>query len=144
MIQKEIKSPAFQIAALQSERLRIFSLFGFIGIFVAVTLVRVFLTRTASLTTPWAWNLALASAVIAYEGWMLRTVNLALSAERGLPGWVWVLSTVLETSIPALAIAFLTSPQVEVAYRPLASPAILVFFILIIISTLRLTPCSVF
>lgn len=144
MIQKEIKSPAFQIAALQSERLRIFSLFGFIGIFVAVTLVRVFLTRTASLTTPWAWNLALASAVIAYEGWMLRTVNLALSAERGLPGWVWVLSTVLETSIPALAIAFLTSPQVEVAYRPLASPAILVFFILIIISTLRLNPMLCF
>ena len=101
MIQKEIKSPAFQTAELQSERLRIFSLFGFIGIFVAVTLIRVFLTRTASLTTPWAWNLALASAVIAYEGWMLRTVNLALSAERGLPGWIWVLSTVLETSIPA-------------------------------------------
>ena len=75
MIRKEIKSPAFQTAELQSERLRIFSLFGFIGIFVAVTLVRVFLTRTASLTTPWAWNLALASAVIAYEGWMLRTVE---------------------------------------------------------------------
>src|SRR6185503_17718305 len=65
-------------------------------------------------------------------------------AERGLPGWVWVLSTVLETSIPALAIAFLTSPQVEVAYRPLASPAILVFFILIIISTLRLNPMLCF
>src|SRR5438477_201037 len=37
-------------------------------------------------------------------------------------------------------IACLTSAQVEVVYRPLASPAVLVFFIFIILSTLRLSP----
>ena len=43
-------------------------------------------------------------------------------------------------SIPAFALAFLTSPQIEIVYRPLASPPILVFFIFIILSTLRLSP----
>jgi hypothetical protein len=45
---------------------------------------------------------------------------------------------VVETSIPAFAIAFLTR-HIELAYRPLASPALLVFFVFIILSTLRLS-----
>jgi serine phosphatase RsbU (regulator of sigma subunit) len=70
---------------------------------------------------------------------MLHNVNLALNAGRSLPGWAWGLSTILETSLPAFAIAFLTSAQMEAAYRPLASPAVLAFFIFIILSTLRLS-----
>ena len=77
---------------------------------------------------------------MAYELWMLRKVGLALKSNGCLGPQFWILSTILETSIPALAIAFLTSAQVEIAYRPLASPAVLVFFILIILSTLRLNP----
>ena len=69
---------------------------------------------------------------------MLRKVGLALKSNGGLGAQFWILSTILETSIPALAIAFLTSARVEIAYRPLATPAVLVFFILIILSTLRL------
>ena len=77
---------------------------------------------------------------MAYELWMLRKVGLALKSNICLGPRFWILSTILETSIPALAIAFLTSARVEIAYRPLATPAVLVFFILIILSTLRLNP----
>ena len=74
---------------------------------------------------------------------MLRKVVLALKANGSLGHSVLDPQYDLETSIPAFAIAFLTNPQIEVAYRPLASPAVLVFFIFIILSTLRLNPGSV-
>jgi serine phosphatase RsbU (regulator of sigma subunit) len=140
MSKEQIESAAFHHAELQSERLRIYAVFSFIAVFVAVTITRVFLIRTAAATTPWAWNLLLASGVVVYEAWMLHNVNLALNAGRSLSGGAWVLSTILETSLPAFAIVFLNSAELEAAYRPLASPAVLVFFIFIILSTLRLSP----
>jgi serine phosphatase RsbU (regulator of sigma subunit) len=140
MSKEQIESAAFHHAELQSERLRIYAVFSFIAVFVAVTITRVFLIRTAAATTPWAWNLLLASGVVVYEAWMLHNVNLALNAGLRLSGGAWVLSTILETSLPAFAIVFLNSAELEAAYRPLASPAVLVFFIFIILSTLRLSP----
>ncbi len=140
MKEEQIKSLAFQNAELQSERLRILGVLCFVATFVMVTVVRVFVIRTAVGTTPWLWSFALAAIVFGYEAWTLRRVDLALKANSSLPVQFWALSTILETSVPAFVIAFLTSPQVEVAYRPLASPAMLVFFIFIILSTLRLNP----
>ena len=139
MNQEHIKSPAFQNAELHSERLRIFGVLGFMTIVVIVTVVRVFVIHTAAATS-WARTFFLVAVVMAYELWMLRKVGLALKSNICLGPQFWILSTILETSIPAFAIAFLTSAQVEAVYRPLASPAVLVFFIFIILSTLRLSP----
>jgi K+-sensing histidine kinase KdpD len=44
----------------------------------------------------------------------------------------------LEASVPAWAIALLPSHNIEVVYRPLATPLLLVFGIFILLSTLRL------
>ena len=55
MNQEHIKSPAFQNAELQSERLRIFGVLGFMTIVVIVTVVRVFVIHTAAATS-WAWT----------------------------------------------------------------------------------------
>ena len=52
MDQEQIKSPAFQNAELQSERLRIFGVLGFMTIFVVVTAVRVFVIHTAASLLP--------------------------------------------------------------------------------------------
>src|ERR1700751_1940335 len=140
-ISKEgIESAAFHHAQLDSERLRILAVLGFVATFIVVTFVRVFLIRTASGTTPWPWSLFLASTVIVCELWMLHSTNLSLRTGGSLPKAFWVLSTVLETSIPAFGMAFLTSEYIEFAYRPFSSPAVLVFFIFIILSTLRLNP----
>jgi len=46
----------------------------------------------------------------------------------------------LETSLPALSVAFLPGALIDPVYRPLANPAVLVFFLFIILSTLRLNP----
>jgi Stage II sporulation protein E (SpoIIE) len=141
MKEERINSAAFQKAELQSERLRIFGVLGFFFAFTIVTAIRVFLIRTASGAAPPVWEgLFLVAIVMAFEYWMLRKVKLGLQKETGLPARFWILSTILETTIPAWAIAFLPSHQIEMVYRPLASPALLVFFIFIILSALRLNP----
>lgn len=140
MSDEQFQSAAFGMAELRSERLRIFGVLGFVAVFVGVTIVRVFVIRTTSGTSAWVWSLLLAAAIAAYEGWTLRQVDIALTANSSLPFRFWILSTIVETSIPAFALGFLVSSQIESAYRPLASPSILVFFIFIILSTLRLSP----
>jgi serine phosphatase RsbU (regulator of sigma subunit) len=139
-MEEQIKSAAFQTAELRSERLRVFGVLGFVAIMVFVTAVRVFVIRTAVGTTPWAWNFLLGAVIIVYESWALHKISRALKENGNLSVQFWVLSTILETSIPAFAIAFLTSTQLEAVYRPLANPALLAFFIFIILSTLRLNP----
>ena len=139
MSQTQLKSTAFHEAELRSERLRIFAVLAFVATFVIVTTVRVFVVRTAAEATPWPWSYLLATFIIGYEFWTLRKVDLALKAGACLAPRFWILSTTLETSVPALAVAFLTSQQIGIPYRPLASPAVLVFFIFIILSTLRLS-----
>lgn len=140
MAKEQIESDAFRNAEFRSERLRIFGILAFFSLFVLVTVVRVYVIRTASSSTPWVWSFLLAAIVIGYELWMLREVDLALQASSRLFPQFWILSTIIETSIPAFAIVFLTSSQVDISYRPLASPALLVFFVFIILSTLRLNP----
>jgi serine phosphatase RsbU (regulator of sigma subunit) len=137
MDDQDLGSTAFRDAALRSERLRILALLGFIGILVVVTLTRAFVLRTVSIGVS-VWTLLLVAGVAAYESWMLRTVDAALRAQRSVPSRFWIASTIVETSTPAVAIAFLASEQFDIAYRPLASPALLVFFVFIILSILRL------
>ena len=132
-----IGSHAFQDAALKSERIRILAVLGFVAIFVVAALARTFGLRTVSAATS-AWSLVLAGAVAAFELWMLRKVGAAQQHQGSVPSQFWVVSTIVEASSPAVAIAFLASEQVDLAYRPLASPAVLVFFVFIILSTLRL------
>ncbi len=140
MNEVKIKSVALQNAQLQSERLRILGLLGLIGIFVCAVIVKVFVFHTVDASHPWKRGLVFALAVCGYACWALRKVNTALKTDTRLSIRFWVLSTILETSLPAFALAFLSNPKLEAAYRPLASPTLLVFFIFIILSTLRLNP----
>src|SRR5580704_13828126 len=110
---KQIHSAAYRQAELRSERLRILGVLGVFALYVCLTALRVFVTQTASKTTPWAWTFLLAAVLILYELWMLRMVDLALKASSTLAPELWILSTVVETSIPAIAVAFLTGSQID-------------------------------
>ncbi len=140
MEKEQIESAAFGKAELRSERLRILGVLSFVGLFVCVTVLRVFVLRTVSKGIPWVWIFLLAAIVIGYEIWILYRVDRALRTSTSLAPRFWALSTIVETSIPAFAIAFFTSSQIDNAYRPVASPSILIFFVFIILSTLRLSP----
>jgi hypothetical protein len=67
-------------------------------------------------------------------------VKRATQAGGDLPTVGWVGSTIVETSLPALAIAFMTGAAGEAADRSLVNPYMFGFFLFIILSTLRLTP----
>jgi serine phosphatase RsbU (regulator of sigma subunit) len=140
MTQSDIKSPAFHAAELRSERVRIFGVLGFLAIVVAVLTIRVFLLHTTVLNSHVVWNLLLAAVIGLYEYLMLRVVSRALRNDRQFPRFVWFTSTIIETAIPAIGVAWLTTTGFDVVYRPLASPATLLFFVFIILSILRLDP----
>jgi len=136
----QISSHAFYAAELRSERVRIFGLLAFLGVvFVALT-VRVFLLHATVLSPHVAWNFSLAAALGLFEYAMLHLVNRALHKDQEFPRFLWLTSTVLETAVPAIGVAWLTTTDFASAYRPLASPATLLFFVFIILSILRLDP----
>jgi serine phosphatase RsbU (regulator of sigma subunit) len=140
MADTHIPSQAFYIAELRSERVRIFGVLGFLGVTALVLTARVFLLHTTVLKAHAGWNLALAATLGLYEYAMLRLVNSALRENRELPRLLWISSTILETVVPAIGVAWLTATGFDAAYRPLASPSTLLFFVFIILSILRLDP----
>jgi serine phosphatase RsbU (regulator of sigma subunit) len=140
MAANEIKSDAFRSAELRSERVRILGLLAFLAITVTVLLVRVFFLHTTVLHRQAAWTFGLIVAAGLIEFLMLRLVNHAIRNGRRLPLLFWILTTILESGLPGVGIAFLTSGHLNPAYQPLASPATLFFFIFIILSILRLNP----
>ena len=140
VIETHRTSQAFFAAELRSERIRIFGVLVFLGIVVAALTARVFLLHTSVLNIHAGLNVTLAAALGLYEYAMLRLVNRSLREHNSFPRTLWISSTILETSVPAIGVAWLTTPSFESVYRPLASPATLLFFVFIILSILRLDP----
>jgi serine phosphatase RsbU (regulator of sigma subunit) len=141
MLDEEINSLAFHNAELQSERLRIFGILGFLGLLVIVMAIRLFVIHTASVVDPRVRGaLFLVCVMAGCEYSMLRRVTIALRAQSRLRSHFWIFSTALEASLPSWAIAFLPSQDVAAVYRPLATPLLLAFGIFIVLSTLRLKP----
>jgi hypothetical protein len=73
MVDEKINSLAFHNAELQSERLRIFGVLGFLALLVVVMAIRLFVIHTASIADPrvW-WALFLVCVMTGCEYWMLR------------------------------------------------------------------------
>ncbi len=140
MAHSDIDSPAFHAAELRSERVRIFGVLAFLGIVVLVLTIRVFLLHTTVLNSHAVWNLVLVGVIGIYEYAMLLLTDRALRHQYQFPRIAWITSTILETTVPAIGVAWLTTTGFEAAYRPLASPATLFFFVFIILSILRLDP----
>ncbi|HMD44491.1 MAG TPA: PP2C family protein-serine/threonine phosphatase [Candidatus Acidoferrum sp.] len=140
MLDQELESQALRLAELRSERVRILGLLAFIAIFCFVLAFRHFLFHTTLYTAHTSWNFGLSFMIAVYEYLMLRLVDRAISKGEKFPKSLWVSSTILETCIPAIGIAWQSSVDLPAVYRPIASPATLLFFIFIILSILRLNP----
>ena len=129
-------SPAFRGALLKSERKRIFAVLSFVLFFALLAAVRIFLLGSAM----GRYGLLAASILIAFELWLLRIVNRALHAGQMVPQFWWYSSLALESLFPTAGIAFFASTQLHGDYRPLATPWVLAYFPLILLSVLRLSP----
>ena len=81
-----------------------------------------------------------AAILIAFELWLLRAVNSALHSGQSVPSFLWYSSIALESLFPAVGVAFFASTRLFVDYRPLATPWVLAYFPLILLTVLRLNP----
>jgi len=142
MVDHSEKSVAFQQARLKSERLRIVILLAVIAVVFVVRAVRTAATPTSDNIRLFVLMSSFLAVIALYEWLVLRAVDRALRANRILPRTLWVATIILETSLPAALIAFLPSAPIEQLYRPLANPAVLVFFVFIILSILHLNPAA--
>jgi len=129
-------SPAFREALLKSERKRIFAIVSFVLFFTLLTAVRIFVLGSAM----GRYGLLAAAVLIAFELWLLRLVKRALQSGLMVPQFWWYCSQMLESLFPAAGIAFFASTRLHLDYRPLATPWVLAYFPLILLSVLRLSP----
>jgi serine phosphatase RsbU (regulator of sigma subunit) len=134
---EQIKSEAFRKATLTSESYRIIGLLTLLVALVVYTFARGLALEQWRLLAAQALLLLLA---IAYEGYVLSAVKLALRENRDVPPATWLLNVLVETQIPTLALVVLIRNQTLNPYLLLVAPAILVYFFFIILSTLRLSP----
>jgi len=136
MIDLQVDSLAFRKALLQSERRRIYGIAAFLLAFAIAMAIRIVVFR--SQMSPWGVLILL--LIVAYELWILSLVTKALKTGRDLPHALWMFSIVLEITAPALGVACFSSPRLLEEYRPIATPWVLAFFPLIMLSVLRLNP----
>jgi serine phosphatase RsbU (regulator of sigma subunit) len=140
MNEPQVESGAFLQARLKSERFRILLVLASVGAVFIVHTIRTVIVQNREDLHFWFQSCLVAALFIGFELLMLDAVKRATQAGRDLPTVAWVGSTIVETSLPALGIAFMSSAAIEAADRPLANPAAFGFFLFIILSTLRLNP----
>jgi hypothetical protein len=140
MTAEYVGSIAFREARLKSERLRIWIVLVAIGgVFFLRFMQAVAVGGRENLVSLYM-TAGLLALFTAYESAMLRRVDRAIQTRRDFTNWVWFANTVLETTLPAVAVAFISSSSIDPAYKTLANPAGLGFFLFISLSTLRLDP----
>ena len=135
---KEISetSPAFRGALLKSEKKRILAVISFVLFFALLVAVRIFALGSAM----GRYGLLAAAVLIVFELWLLQVVNQAMRSGQIVPGLLWYCSLTLESLFPAAGIAFFASSRLQVEYRALATPWVLAYFPLILLTVLRLSP----
>src|SRR5215203_3296058 len=133
----EIESWAFQRAALESESRRILGLLCLLGALALYTVARGLAAGEFRLLLAQTLLLALA---LAYEGFMLAVVRGALRSLRDVSPAVWALNVFVETQIPTAALFLLLDSRLMSPQQALVAPAVLAYYLLIILSTLRLSP----
>jgi serine phosphatase RsbU (regulator of sigma subunit) len=137
MSENPIKSKAFRRAALKSESYRVTGLLFLLGGFAIFVIVRGIALNDLRLLL--AQSIVL-SLVITHEIFMLRAVKRALDNDSEVAPERWVLNVFIESQIPTVALFLLMAGPWLTAFQVLVAPAVLIYFLIIILSTLRLSP----
>jgi serine phosphatase RsbU (regulator of sigma subunit) len=83
---------------------------------------------------------AVIALVIAHELQVLRAIKQALQHQKDILTGTWAINVMVESQLPTLALLLLLASQWMTPYQVLVAPAVLIYFLLIILSTLRLSP----
>jgi serine phosphatase RsbU (regulator of sigma subunit) len=137
MTEDRIESKAFERAALGSESHRILAVLCLLGILMFGVIARNLATGQFRLLY-WQ-SLALAFAV-ACEALTLAMVKRVIRTGQDVPQVIWLLDVVVAAGLPTLALFLLIESRFLNPYQGLVAPAVLLYFLFIILSTLRLSP----
>ena len=135
-----IQSEAFRRATLQSERFRITGMLIVLGGTVLLILVRALFSANPAEARFLPKAILFGVVAVAYEGVMLRRVSRKIREGQDFPRWFWGMNLFIETLIPTGFLFLLTESPYFGPYRALVAPAVLTYFLFMILSTLRLSP----
>jgi serine phosphatase RsbU (regulator of sigma subunit) len=137
-----IQSDAFRRAALRSEQYRIVGLLlVFAGLSCIAIVFAVMQETTFRNAGRYGLYLAFWLLCAAYELVILWATQRAARAVGQIRHPIWAINTIVECALPTVALLFLTVDRPYLGpYRALLSPIALIYFLFIILSTLRLRP----
>lgn len=134
---EDLESEAFYRATLKSEWYRIVGLLAVLGALILYTVARAIIVDGFGLL--WVQT-AVLFLVVAHELFVLRAVKRALHVGKDVPPATWAINVIVESQIPTLALFLLLASQWMTPYQVLVAPAVLLYFLFILLSTLRLSP----
>jgi len=134
------QSPAFQQALRQSERLRIYLLLALLAFILVLRGTRTLLAPTPDNISTLYMFLTLIGVLGTVEFVTLHTLGRAIRNSKPMARVFWFLNIFLELALPALSIASAASSVILTGYRPLANPSFLIYFLLLMLTILRLDP----
>jgi serine phosphatase RsbU (regulator of sigma subunit) len=137
MSDANLESNAFHRATLKSELYRTAGLLGLLGILLAYTIARALAFGEFRLLLAQTVVLAIA---IAHEAIMLRAIGRALKHDKEVLPAAWMLNVFVESQLPTAALFLLLTSHWLTPSQVLVAPAVMVYFLFIILSTLRLSP----
>src|SRR5688572_18016979 len=137
MTQDALKSEGFHHATLKSESYRSIGLLCLLGALTVFAVARGVATRQVQLVV---FQFIVLALIIAHEAIMLRAIRKALRDKNEVAQEKWALNVFVESQIPTVALFLLLATQWLSPYQVLVAPAVLLYFLLIILSTLRLSP----
>jgi len=137
MTEPALNSDAFHHATLKSESYRITGMLCLLGALVIFAVARGVTTGQTLLV---AFQSIVLALIIAHEALMLRSIKRALRDDQEVAQEKWALNLFVESQIPTVALFLLLATGWLSPYQVLVAPAVLLYFLLIILSTLRLSP----
>jgi len=137
MAANALQSKAFERASLKSESYRVIALLCvLIGITIFV-IVRGIATQNYLLLVAQAVVLVF---VIAHESVMLHAIRTAIRDDKDVLPELWVFNVFIESQLPTVSIFVLLLTGWMTPYQVLVAPPIVLYFLFITLSTLRLRP----
>jgi serine phosphatase RsbU (regulator of sigma subunit) len=140
MKDEPFKSAAFQQAILRSERARAIALIAVFGTLLSLVLVRGGVSLAQGHRGE-VWPFAvLLGAMTAWETLWLRFLTRRITDGREITITVWITGTFVEMLLPTAAVFLQVHTPSFGPQGALTSPAVLAYFLFIILSTLHLSP----
>jgi serine phosphatase RsbU (regulator of sigma subunit) len=140
MIDSEITLSSFRLAELRSECARVTALLSVFGSLLALIVVRGAISLAHG-RTGMAWPFAvLLAGMTAYESAWLRFIRRTIASNHRISNTTWIGNLFIESLLPTGAIYLEIRTILVEPHRALESSVVAVYFLLIILSTLHLSP----